>query len=66
MATRYSGIGDTSMNDPEYQDIDSDSPENYKKEHVRFESLVSRQHLTCKMEWLRQTVEEKDNDLGMP
>ena len=30
MATCYGGIGDTSMNDPESQDIDSDSQDNYQ------------------------------------
>ena len=29
MATHYSGIGDTSMNNPESYDIDSDSQDNY-------------------------------------
>ena len=62
MATHYGGIGDTSMNDPESQDIDSDSQENYQEECVKFDPSVSLQHLTCKMEWLRQTVEDKDND----
>ena len=62
MATRYGGIGDTSMNDPESQDIDSDSQENYQEEHVEFDPQVALQHLTCKMEWLRQTVKDKDND----
>ena len=46
----YHGIGDTSMNDPKSQDIDSDSQENYQEEHVKFKSLVSLQHLTHKME----------------
>ena len=32
MATCYGGIGDTSMNDPESQDIDSDSQENYQED----------------------------------
>ena len=50
------------MDDPEYQDIDSDSQENYQEEHVEFDPPVSLQHLTCEMEWLRQTVEDKDND----
>ena len=50
------------MNDPASQDIDSDSQENYQEEHVKFDHPVSLQHLTHKMEWLRQTVEEKDND----
>ena len=62
VATYYSGIGDTSMDNPESKDIDSDSQENYQKEHVKFDPPVSLQHLTCKMEWLRQTVEDKDND----
>ena len=68
MATHYGGIGDTSINDPESQDIDSDSQDNYQgdvndQEHVEFDPPVTPQHLTCKMEWLRQTVENKDNDL---
>ena len=66
MATHYGGIGDTSMNSPESQDIDSDSQENYQgdvndQEHIEFDPPVALQHLTCEMEWLRQTVEDKDN-----
>ena len=57
MATRYGGIGDTSMENPESQDIDSDSQKNYQEEHI-----VSLQHLTHEMERLRQTVKDKDND----
>ena len=56
MATHYGGMGDTSMENPESQDVDSDSQENYQ------ENIISLQHLTCKMEQLRQTVEDKDND----
>ena len=60
-------IGDTSVNDPESQDIDSDSLENYQgdpndQEYVEFDPPVALQHLTHKMEQLRQTVEDKDND----
>ena len=44
MATHYVGIGDTSMNDPESQDMDSDSQENYQEEHVKFDPTVSLQH----------------------
>ena len=62
MATHYGGIGNTSMNDTEFQDIDSDSQENYQEEHAEIDPPVSLQHLTCKMEWLRQTVEDKDNN----
>ena len=45
MGTHYGGIGDTSMENPESQDIDSDSQENYQEEHI-----VSLQHLTHEME----------------
>ena len=62
MATHYGGIGDTSMENPEAQDIDSDSQENYQEKHVKFNPPVSLQHLTREMEQLRQTVEDKDND----
>ena len=67
MATCYGGIGDTPMNNPETQDMDSDSQDNYQEdvndqEHIDFNSPVALQHLTCKMERLRQTVEDKDND----
>ena len=34
MATRYGGIGDTSMENPESQDVDSDSQENYQEENI--------------------------------
>ena len=55
------------MNDPESQDIDSDSQDNYQgdvndQEHIEFDPPVTLQHLTCEMEQLRQTVEDKDND----
>ena len=48
MATCYGGMGDTSMENPESQDVDSDSQENHQKENI-----ISLQHLTCKMERLR-------------
>ena len=32
MATHYSGIGDTSMNNPESQDMDSDIQDNYQED----------------------------------
>ena len=57
MATHYGGMGDTSMENPESQDVDSDSQENYQEENI-----ISLQHLPHKMELLRQTVEDKDND----
>ena len=45
MVTPYGGMGDTSMENPESQDVDSDSQENNQEEPT-----VSLQHLTCKME----------------
>ena len=57
MATHYAGMGDTSMENPESQDVDSDSQEYYQEENI-----ISLQHLTHEMELLRQTVEDKDND----
>ena len=53
------------MNDPESQDIDSNSKDNYKvddQEHFEFDPPVALHHLTHEMEQLRQTVKEKDND----
>ena len=43
MATHYGGMGDTSMANPESQDVDSDSQENYQEENI-----ISLQHLTHK------------------
>ena len=43
MATCYSGMGDTSMENPKSQDVDSDSQENYQEENII-------QQLTHKME----------------
>ena len=55
MVTHYSGMGDTSMKNPETQDIDSDNQENYQEENII-------QQLTCKIKQFRQTIEDKDND----
>ena len=55
MVTHYGGMGDTSMENPETQDEDSDSQENYQEENII-------QQLTCEMEQLRQTIEDKDSD----
>ena len=43
MATCYGGMGDTSMENPKSQDVDSDSQENYQEENII-------QQLTRKME----------------
>ena len=61
------GIGDASMHDPESHDMDSDSQDNYQEdvndlEHIELNPPVKLKHLTYKMERLRQTVENKDDD----
>ena len=43
MATCYGGMGDTSMENPETQDIDNDSQDNFQEENII-------QQLICKME----------------
>ena len=45
MATCYGGMGDTSMENPESQDVDSESQEIYHKENI-----LSPQHLIHEME----------------
>ena len=47
------------MDNTESKDIDSDRKIIRKN---MFDPPVSLQHLTCEMEWLRQTVVDKDND----
>ena len=39
MATCYGGMGDTSMENPESEEVDSDSLENYQEENI-----ISLQH----------------------
>ena len=34
MATHYSGMGDTSMENPKTQDIDNDSQDNFQEENI--------------------------------
>ena len=55
MATHYSGMGDTSMENPETQNINSDSQDNFQEDNII-------QQLICEMERLRQTIEDIDND----
>ena len=43
MATHYSGIEDTSMENPETPDMDNDSQDNFQEENIV-------QQLICKME----------------
>ena len=56
-ATHYGGMGDTSMNNPEYHDTDSDSQDNYQEDLNDLENIAPNhpaglKHLTCKFEQL--------------
>ena len=55
MATHYGGMGDTSMENPETQDIDNNNQDNFQEEN-------NIQQLIQKTEQLRQTIEDRDND----
>ena len=55
MATHFGGVGDTSMEDPDTQDID-----NTRQDELQDENIV--QNLLCETEHLRQAVENRDND----
>ena len=55
MATCYGGVGDTSMEDPETQDLDNASQDDFPDENIV-------QNLLCKTECLKQAVEDRDND----
>ena len=44
MATHYGGMGDTSMENPESQDVDHDSKENYQEENVPLTSTFNLQN----------------------
>ena len=67
MATCYNGIGHTSMNKPESQDMDTDSQDNYQEDINDLENIepnhpAGLRYLTCKIEQLRQTIKANDND----
>ena len=55
MATHFGGVGDTSMEDPDTQDID-----NVSQDDLQDENIV--QNLFHKAARLRQAVENIDND----
>ena len=55
MATHYGGVGDTSMEDPETQDVDNTSQDDFQDKNIA-------QNLICKTEQLKQAVEDRDND----
>ena len=67
MATCYGGIGDTSMNNPESQDMDADIQGNYQEDIHDLEIIepnhpAGLRHLTHKVGQLRQTIKTNDND----
>ena len=55
MATCFSGIGDTSMENPEIQDVD-----NISEDESQNDNIV--QSLLCETAHLRQLVEDRDNE----
>ena len=55
MATCYGGVGDTSMEDPETQDLDNISQDDFPDENIV-------QNLLHETEHLKQAVEDRDND----
>ena len=55
MATCFSGVGDTSMENPETQDLHNDSQDDFQDENIV-------QKLLCKTECLKQATEDRDND----
>ena len=67
MATHYGGIGVTSMNNPDSQDMDADIQNNYQEDTNDLENVepyhqAGLKHLTCKIEQLRQTIKASNND----
>ena len=55
MATCFSGVGDTSMENPETQDLDNVSQDDFQDENIV-------QKLLCKTECLKEAVEDRNND----
>ena len=54
MATHYGGVGDTSMEDPETQDVDNVSQDDFQDENIV-------QNLLHETECLKQAIEDRDN-----
>ena len=55
MATCFGGVGDTSMENPDTQDMDNISEDTFQDENIVQEFL-------CKTEFLKQVIEDRDND----
>ena len=55
MATHFSGVGNTSMENPETQDMDNVSEDTFQDVNIV-------QRLLCETEHLKQVIEDRDND----
>ena len=55
MATCFGGVGNTSMENPETQDVDNVSEDNFQDENII-------QKLLHETECLKQAIEDRDND----
>ena len=55
MATHFSGVGNTSMENPETQDMDNVSEDDFQDENIV-------QKLIQETEWLKRAIEDRDND----
>ena len=55
MATHFGGVGNTSMENPDTQDMDNISEDVFQDENIV-------QKLLCKTEHLKQVIEDRDND----
>ena len=55
MATHFGGVGNTSMENPETQDVDNISEDDFQDENIV-------QKLLCKTEYLKRAIEDRDND----
>ena len=55
MATHFGGVGNTSMENPETQDVD-----NVSEDESQNENIV--QNLLCETVHLKQLVEDRDNE----
>ena len=55
MTTHFGGVGNTSMENPDTQDMDNNSEDTFQDENIV-------QKLLCETEHLKQVVEDRDND----
>ena len=57
MATCFGRVGDTSMENPETQDVDNNSEDDFQDEHIVQKLLHETEHL-------KQAIEDRNNDHG--